>query len=72
MLTINAVAGTQFHVPAIALAGSAGVLAVTQSAPIWAAIFVWELARPPLWMLLVFLTAALSTYGLRLLVERRR
>src|SRR6202034_437661 len=72
VLTINAIAGTQFHVPAIALAGSAGVLAITQRAPLWAAIFVWELARPPLWLLLVFLVAALSTYGLRLLVERYR
>jgi H+/Cl- antiporter ClcA len=72
VLTINAVAGTHFHVPAIALAGSAGVLAITQNAPLWAAIFVWELARPPLWLLLVFLTAATSTYGLRLLVKRSR
>jgi H+/Cl- antiporter ClcA len=72
VLTINAIAGTQFHVPAIALAGSAGVLAITQRAPLWAAIFVWELARPPLWLLSVFLVAALSTYGLRLLVERSR
>ena len=72
VLTINAVAGTQFHVPAIALAGSAGVLAITQRAPLWAAMFVWELARPPLWLLLVFLVAASSTYGLRLLVERGR
>jgi H+/Cl- antiporter ClcA len=72
VLTINAVVGTQFHVPAIALAGSAGVLAITQGAPLWAAIFVWELARPPLWMLLIFLTAASSTYGLQLLVKRRR
>jgi H+/Cl- antiporter ClcA len=70
VLTINALAGTQFHVPAIALAGAAGVLAITQRAPLWAAIFVWELARPPLWLLLVFLAAALGTYGLRLLVER--
>jgi H+/Cl- antiporter ClcA len=72
VLTINAIAGTQFHVPAIALAGSAGVLAITQGAPLWAAIFVWELARPPLWLLLVFLTTASSTYGLRLLVKRSR
>jgi H+/Cl- antiporter ClcA len=72
VLTINAVAGTQFHVPAISLAGAAGVLAVTQRTPFWAAIFVWELARPPLWLLLVFLTAALSAHGLRLLVERGR
>jgi H+/Cl- antiporter ClcA len=72
VLTINAIAGTQFHVPASALAGSAGVLAITQGAPLWAAIFVWELARPPLWLLLVFLTAASSTYGLWLLVKRNR
>jgi H+/Cl- antiporter ClcA len=72
VLSINAVAGTQFHVPAISLAGAAGVLAVTQRAPFWAGMFVWELARPPLWLLLVFLTAALSSYGLQLLVERRR
>lgn len=72
VLTINAVAGTQFHVPAIALAGSAGVLAITQNAPLWAAIFVWELARPPLWLLAVFLTAASSAHGLRLLVQRSR
>jgi H+/Cl- antiporter ClcA len=72
VLTINAIAGTQFHVPAIALAGAAAVLAITQRAPLWAAIFVWELARPPLWLLLVFLAAALSTYGLRLVVERSR
>jgi H+/Cl- antiporter ClcA len=72
VLAINAIAGTQFHVPAIALAGAAGVLAITQRAPLWAAIFVWELARPPLWLLLVFLVAALSTYGLRLMVERSR
>src|ERR1700761_7000709 len=44
VLTINAIAGTQFHVPAVALAGSAGVLAITQNAPLWAAIFVWEMA----------------------------
>jgi H+/Cl- antiporter ClcA len=72
VMTINAVAGTQFHVPAIALAGAAGVLAITQRAPLWAAIFVWELARPPLWLLLVFLAAALSAHSLRLLVERGR
>ena len=72
VLTINALAGTQYHVPAVSMAGAAGVLAVTQRAPYWAAIFVWELARPPLWLLLVFLTAALSSYGLGLLVERGR
>jgi H+/Cl- antiporter ClcA len=70
VLTVNAMAGTHDGVPAIALAGSSGVLAITQNAPLWAAVFVWELARPPLWLSLVFVTAALSTYGLRLVVRR--
>ena len=70
VLTINAVAGTHFRVEAISLAGAAGVLAVTQRTPFWAAIFVWELARPPLWLLLVFLAAALSAHAIRLIVER--
>jgi H+/Cl- antiporter ClcA len=54
------------------LAGAAGVLAITQRTPFWAAIFVWELARPPLWLLLVFLSAALGAYGMGWLVERCR
>jgi chloride channel protein, CIC family len=71
VLTTNLVVGTHFHTAAVSLAGAAGVLAVTQRTPTWAAIFVWELARPPLWLLLVFLVAALSAHGVRLLVERR-
>jgi H+/Cl- antiporter ClcA len=69
VLAINAAAGTHFHVQAVSLAGAAGVLAVTQGTPFWAAIFVWELARPPIWLLLVFLTAALSSYGIGRLVD---
>jgi H+/Cl- antiporter ClcA len=72
VLIINAAAGTHFHVQAISLAGAAGVLAVTQRTPVWAAIFVWELARPPLWLFLVFLIAASGAYGLQSLVERVR
>lgn len=71
VLMINAAAGTQFHVQAISLAGAASVLAVTQRTPVWAAIFVWELARPPLWLFLVFLIAASGAYGLHSLVERK-
>jgi H+/Cl- antiporter ClcA len=70
VLIINVLAGTNFHVPAISMAGAAGVLAITQRTPFWAAIFVWELARPPLWLGLVFLAGALSSYGLMRLVER--
>lgn len=70
VLIVNTIAGTEFHTPALSLAGAAGVLAVTQRTPVWAAIFVWELSRPPLWLILVYLTAALGSYGLGLLVER--
>jgi len=69
VLIFNTAAGTHFHVPAISLAGAAGVLAVTQRTPFWAAIFVWELARPPLWLLPVFLTTALGAYAVWRLVE---
>ncbi len=59
------------HVSAVALACAAGVLAVTQGAPDWAAIFVWELAGPPWWLLLVFAAAAFSAHLLHVRVTRR-
>ncbi|WP_442791263.1 chloride channel protein [Mycobacterium sp. Aquia_216] len=71
VLTINWIAGTHLHVPAVSLAGAAGVLAVTQGSPIWAAIFVWELARPPLWLFLVFLLTATGAHGLKKLLSVR-
>jgi H+/Cl- antiporter ClcA len=71
ILTINGLAGTHLHTPAISLAGAAGVLAVTQGSPIWAAIFVWELAHPPLWLFLVFLLTATGSHGLKVLVTGR-
>jgi len=47
-----------------------GVLAITQRAAVFgAAIFVWELARPPLWLLLVFPGRRLER--LRLAASRR-
>ena len=70
VLAINWAGGTDFQVPATSLAGAAGVLAVSQGSPIWAAIFVWELAHPPPWMFLVFLTTALGAWGLQQLLER--
>ncbi len=72
VLTINAVAGTNLHGPVISLGTAAGVLAVTQGSPIWAAIFVWELARPPIWMLVVFLVTSVGAHGLKTLDMRRR
>jgi H+/Cl- antiporter ClcA len=71
ILTVNWLAGTHLHTPAISLAGAAGVLAVTQGSPIWAAIFVWELAHPPLWLFLVFLLTATGSHGLRALLAGR-
>ena len=51
--------------------GAAGVLAVTQGSPIWAAIFVWELAHPPIWLFGVFLLTAVGAHGLKVLVLGR-
>lgn len=71
VLMINWATGTHLHVPAVSLAGAAGVLAVTQGSPIWAAIFVWELARPPVWLFLLFLLTATSAHGLKVLAQGR-
>lgn len=71
-LTVNAVAGTELHVAVLSMAGAAGVLAVTQRTPVWAAIFVWELSRPPLWLLLDLLIVAAGAHALQLRAERRR
>jgi H+/Cl- antiporter ClcA len=72
VLAVNWAVGSHLHTPAVSLAGAAGVLAVTQDSPIWAAIFVWELAHPPLWLFLVFLLTACGAYGLKVLVVGRR
>lgn len=69
-LLLNEWAGTDIHVSALALTCAAGVLAITQRAPAFAALFVWELAHPPYWVLIVFGIAAFSAHGLRLLRER--
>jgi len=69
-LAINDVTGAGVDVAVLSLACAAGVLAVTQRSPVWAAIFVWELGRPPWWLLAVFLVAALSSYGLVRLLEK--
>jgi H+/Cl- antiporter ClcA len=71
-LSINTWTEHHVSVPAVSLTCAAGVLAITQRAPIWAAIFVWELARPPWWLLAPFLVAAVAAHGIRLLAERRR
>jgi H+/Cl- antiporter ClcA len=70
-LAINTWTEHHVSVPAVSLTCAAGVLAITQRAPIWAAVFVWELARPPWWLFAPFLVAAVVAHGLRLVLERR-
>ena len=70
-LALNQFVGTDIGVAAASLTCAAGVLAITQRAPAFAGLFVWELARPPYWLLVVFLVAAFAAHGLRLLSERR-
>ncbi|BBY52036.1 chloride channel protein [Mycolicibacterium arabiense] len=67
-LALNQWAGTDLHVAAVSLTCAAGVLAITQRAPLWAALFVWELARPPLWLFAVFAVAAYTAH----LIENAR
>lgn len=69
-LTLNHLAGTDISVSALSLTCAAGVLAITQRSPAFAALFVWELAHPPYWLLLVFAIAAYAAHGLRLMRER--
>jgi H+/Cl- antiporter ClcA len=70
-LVLNHFAGTSIHISAVSLMCAAGVLAITQRAPLFAALFVWELARPPYWLLAVFAIAAYTAHGLQLMRERR-
>lgn len=71
-LTLNHLTGTHVNVPAVSLACAAGVLAITQRAPLFAALFVWELARPPVWLFLVFAAAAFTAHGIQVLRERNQ
>ncbi|OBG92330.1 chloride ion channel protein [Mycobacterium sp. E136] len=63
-LTLNEWADTNLHGSALSLTCAAGVLAITQRSPAFAALFVWELAHPPYWLLAVFAIAAFAAHGL--------
>jgi H+/Cl- antiporter ClcA len=69
-ITLNQLADSQIHVAAVSLTCAAGVLAITQRAPAFAALFVWEMARPPFWLLIVFAIAAYAAHGLRVMRDR--
>ena len=68
-LALNQWAGAGLDVAAVSLTCAAGVLAITQRSPLFAALFVWELARPPLWLLAVF---ALSAWSAHVIAERHQ
>jgi H+/Cl- antiporter ClcA len=70
-MAVNSWTPLTVSVPAVSLACAAGVLAITQGAPAWAALFVWELARPPLWLLIVFAAAAAAANLLDSLLKKR-
>jgi H+/Cl- antiporter ClcA len=70
-LTFNQLTASDVSVAVVSLTCAAGVLAITQRAPTFATLFVWELARPPWWLILVFATAAWGAHGLRRLRERQ-
>ena len=70
-LALNHLAAADVHVSAVSLTCAAGVLAITQRAPAFAALFVWELARPPYWLLIVFVVGAFTAHGIRVLRDRR-
>lgn len=70
-LSVNAWTPLHVNVAAVSLAGAAAVLAVTQGSWLWAALFVWELARPPLWLFVVFGAGALAAHLLGTALARR-
>lgn len=61
-LALNGFTDLHVNVAAVALTCAAGVLAITQRAPAFAALFVWELAHPPVWLLAVFAIAAYAAH----------
>ncbi|MEZ0051677.1 H+/Cl- antiporter ClcA [Mycobacterium sp. MAA66] len=71
-IIVNGFAHTHVEVAAASLTCAAGVLAVTQRAPAFATLFTWEIARPPEWLLLVFLVSAFAAHGIQLLIDRRQ
>jgi H+/Cl- antiporter ClcA len=70
-MAVNTWTPLTVNVPAVSLACAAGVLAITQGAPAWAALFVWELAHPPLWLLIVFAASAAAAHLLDSLLKQR-
>nr|WP_103063186.1 chloride channel protein [Actinomyces qiguomingii] len=62
-------AGWHVSIPALALIGAGAVLSTTQRAPVFGTVFVWELARGPLWLLAIMALVSLCCW--RLTAPRR-
>jgi chloride channel protein, CIC family len=70
-LAVNQLGG-EASVPTLALIGGAAVLAITQNAPVFAAVFTAELTHPPLEVWVFLLVAAIGAHVVRAVVTRRR
>jgi H+/Cl- antiporter ClcA len=70
-LAVNHLGGDA-SVPTLALIGGAAVLAITQHAPVFAAVFTAELTHPPAEMWVLLLLAALGAHVVRAASTRRR
>ena len=70
-LAVNRLGGDA-SVPTLALIGGAAVLAITQNAPVFAAVFTAELTHPPLEVWVFLLVAAIGAHSVRAAVTRRR
>ncbi|WP_425591816.1 chloride channel protein [Actinomyces procaprae] len=57
-------AGWQVSVPVLALVGAGAVLSITQRAPVFGTVFVWELARGPLWVLALMAVVSVCCWWL--------
>lgn len=64
-------AGWEASVPVLALVGAGTVMAITQRAPVFGTLFVWELVRPGLWVLAIMAVIATLGWFLASLPRRR-
>ncbi len=55
-------AGWEASAPVLALVGAGAVLAITQRAPVFGTLFVWELARPEPWVLVLMVVVGTACW----------
>ncbi|SDM99951.1 H+/Cl-antiporter ClcA [Actinomyces ruminicola] len=57
-------AGWRVSIPVLVLVGAGAVLSITQRAPVFGTVFVWELARGPLWVLALMTVVSVCCWWL--------